>query len=82
MIQATKHFSIPNNFTFVVVSLVPPLFRLRDSTHLCFMPVVDSVLPRSVGNAKHSFIKFSFEMLKPFKEDLSALEGPKKHQVA
>lgn len=53
MIQATKHFSMPHEFIFVIVFLVPPLFRLRDSAHLCFMPTVASVLLRSVANAKY-----------------------------
>lgn len=43
-IQATKHFSMPNKFVFVIVFLVPTLFRLRDSTHPRFMPIVASVL--------------------------------------
>lgn len=46
VIQGSKHFDM--------VFLVPPLFRLRDSTHFHLLPTVASVISRNVDKAKYS----------------------------
>lgn len=44
-----------NKLLSVIVFLVPPLFRLRDFTHLRFMPTLVSVLSGSVASEKYQF---------------------------